>query len=467
MGKSRLKSKDIGKLCANNKVRSLAIDILNRDFKHSSKPEKLSILKDVIEYPEKYKDHEYVSKIANEYLEKITPVSGTVYELALQPKPFKVFGKQHVSTDTVSQMETAIQLPVAVDGALMPDAHKGYGLPIGGVLAAENAVLPYGVGLDIGCRMSLSVYPDPSGFIKRHAYAIKEALKANTHFGIGDPKGLVAVEHEVLDRPEFNEQALLKKLHGKAARQLGTSGSGNHFVEFGHVQLAEANWLALPAGEYVGILAHSGSRGFGAEIANHFTALARKKCLLPRHAQNLAWLGLDSEAGQEYWTAMNLAGDYAKACHDVIHQKLAKALGLKPLCKIENHHNFAWKETFNGHELIVHRKGATPAHAGQMGVIPATMMHAGYIVSGLGNTESLCSASHGAGRKMSRNKAKSTITRSAMNKMLKAAGVELIGGNVDEAPLVYKNLDEVMVAQKQLVKVEGRFFPKIVRMDKA
>jgi len=162
-----------------------------------------------------------------------------------------------------------------------------------------------------------------------------------------------------------------------------------------------------------------------------------------------------------------LAGDYAKACHDVIHRKLAKAIGLKAVAKVENHHNFAWKETqLDGQELIVHRKGATPAKLGQMGIIPATMLHPGYIVSGKGNEGSLNSASHGAGRKMSRKKAKETLTRSEMNKQLKAAGITLIGGGVDESPWAYKNIEDVMKSQKDLVKIEGKFYPKIVKMNK-
>jgi tRNA-splicing ligase RtcB len=175
---------------------------------------------------------------------------------------------------------------------------------------------------------------------------------------------------------------------------------------------------------------------------------------------------MDSQAGQEYWMAMNLAGDYAQACHEVIHHNLARALGIKPIAKVENHHNFAWKETLGGQEYIVHRKGATPAAKGVMGIIPGNMMDPGFIVSGLGNEQALNSASHGAGRKMTRSKALESITMSSMKKMVKAKGVTLIGGGPDESPLAYKNIADVMASQLDLVKVEGTFLPKIVRMDK-
>lgn len=164
---------------------------------------------------------------------------------------------------------------------------------------------------------------------------------------------------------------------------------------------------------------------------------------------------------------MNLAGDYAKACHDVIHWRLAKTLGLKPLKKLENHHNFAWKErNEKGEEVIVHRKGATPAKKGEFGIIPGSMTEPGFIVTGKGNSESINSASHGAGRQWSRKKARESITKSSLRNELKNKGVTLIGGGVDEAPIAYKRIEDVIAAQTELVDVHGKFYPKIVRMCK-
>jgi tRNA-splicing ligase RtcB (3'-phosphate/5'-hydroxy nucleic acid ligase) len=271
----------------------------------------------------------------------------------------------------------------------------------------------------------------------------------------------------VLDRPEFHETELLRKLHPKAVRQLGSSGTGNHFVEFGVVELWDGNAFHLPTGDYVGILSHSGSRGLGASIAQYYTQIAMSTCKLPKFAQQLAWLDLNSEPGQEYWQAMNLAGDYSKACHDRIRINLTRALGIEVLMTLENHHNFAWSKTApNGEIIIIHRKGATPAGKGEPGIIPGNMIDGGYIVTGKGEEASLCSASHGAGRKMSRRKASESITNSSLKKMLQGKGVSLIGGSPEESPLAYKDIDEVMIHQKMLVNTEGKFYPKIVRMHK-
>ena len=167
----------------------------------------------------------------------------------------------------------------------------------------------------------------------------------------------------------------------------------------------------------------------------------------------------------EYWLAMNLAGDYASACHHTIHAKIAKAIGEKPLAMVENHHNFAWKEMYEGQEVIVHRKGATPAGKDVLGIIPGSMTAPGFIVKGKGETASLNSASHGAGRKMSRSKAIANITHEALRAELKNHGVKLIGGGLDEAPFAYKDINEVMQCQTTLVDVLGKFYPAIVQMD--
>jgi tRNA-splicing ligase RtcB len=193
--------------------------------------------------------------------------------------------------------------------------------------------------------------------------------------------------------------------------------------------------------------------------------LAKKTCFLPSVAVSLAWLDLSTEAGQEYWIAMNVAGDYSSANHEQIHTRIAKALGEDPLFKVENHHNFAWRERLgDGTEVIVHRKGATPAGDGVLGIIPGSMTQPGFIVKGKGTSDSLNSASHGAGRLMSRSAAKNCITNKMVRQALQTAGVELIGGGLDEAPMVYKDIHSVMAGQHELVEVLGEFTPKIVRM---
>lgn len=468
MGKQKLTIKDLAVINFSSEVaKSLALNIMNRHSKHTPNEEKIKLISDVLEQPALYVDHATLSILALRLISKtITEDAYTVYELEDEPKHFDVFGNKHIERNSVQQMELAMRLPIAIKGALMPDAHQGYGLPIGGVLAAQNAVIPYGVGMDIGCRMALSILDLPGSYVEHQVYELKKALHAQTHFG--NEGGLDTIDdHEILDSSVFNETDLLKRLHGKCVRQLGSSGSGNHFVEFGMVELEENNILQVAGGNYAAILSHSGSRSLGANIAQHYTKIAMNKCKLPREAKHLAWLDLDSEEGNEYWLSMNLAGEYAKACHDRIHENLCQALGFSVLTKVENHHNFAWKEKLHdGTEYVVHRKGATPAGKGVLGIIPGSMTAPGYIVSGLGNESSLNSAAHGAGRKMSRQKAKNSITMSSMKKILQHEKVTLIGGSPEEAPDAYKDIDMIMKSQSNLVKVEGKFHPRIVRMAK-
>lgn len=382
------------------------------------------------------------------------------------PKEFKIFGADHIEEGALQQMKTAMKLPVSIAGALMPDAHQGYGLPIGGVLATKNAIIPYGVGVDIGCRMALSVYDIDELFFNDNQAKFKRELIAQSNFGAGNGfRGQYKSDHEVLENKLFHENELLRNLKDKAWTQLGSSGGGNHFVEFGILDFTERDEvLNIEKGKYVALLTHSGSRGFGATIAGHYTQLAKKVCKLPQEAKNLAYFDLNSTEGQEYWLAMNLAGDYASACHEIIHQKMAKALGATILASVENHHNFAWKEQWNGEEVIVHRKGATPASKDVMGIIPGSMTAPGFLVRGKGDSNAIQSASHGAGRQLSRTQAKKQLKKSDLKTILKDHNVTLIGAGLDEAPMAYKDIHQVMEAQKDLVDVVATFTPKMVRM---
>jgi tRNA-splicing ligase RtcB len=231
----------------------------------------------------------------------------------------------------------------------------------------------------------------------------------------------------------------------------------------GYIEIT-TDLLNIPKGSYLALLSHSGSRGLGANVAKHYTDIAMDVCRLEKSAKHLAYLSMDSHEGQEYWAAMNLAGDYAKACHDHIHSRLAKETNIKTLAKFDNHHNFAWKEQLNGKEVIVHRKGATPAHKGVVGIIPGSMTAPGYVVVGKGNSASINSASHGAGRVLSRSEAKRSITGSEMRKYINDQGIDLIGGGVDESPFVYKDIEVVIKQQLDLVDIAAKFYPKIVKM---
>jgi tRNA-splicing ligase RtcB len=315
--------------------------------------------------------------------------------------------------------------------------------------------------------MALSVYDIlPKELTDRESYFIRELNEA-TLFGSGSTFQKPS-NHEVMESASWQSTGLLKGLQARAWKQLGSSGSGNHFVEWGVVNVKEKDEvLGVEAGSYVGLLSHSGSRALGANVANHYTKLAKEKRRLPGDAVNLAWLSLDEQEGIEYWMAMNLAGDYASACHHIIHDKIAKQLGRKPLAMVENHHNFAWKEKWEGKDVIVHRKGATPAGKDVLGIIPGSMATPGFIVKGKGEMASVNSASHGAGRKMSRTAALKSVTHKELNEALAKQGVKLLGGGLDEAPFAYKDIHEVMKAQSALVDTVGVFYPKIVKMDGA
>lgn len=394
------------------------------------------------------------------------------YKLREEPVTSQVWDGAGIDAHALKQMDAALRLPVSVAGALMPDAHVGYGLPIGGVLATQNAVIPYAVGVDIACRMRLSVFEVSPHVLGQQAKRYENALLDNTQFGAGGGfSGRNRAEHAVLDDPDWTATGFLSTLLDKAHAQLGTSGGGNHFVEWGALQIdVDDAALGLKAGEYLALLSHSGSRGVGYQIADRFSKLAREQHPgLDESVKHLAWLDMDSALGYQYWVSMQLAGRFAAANHEVIHRKLAKAVGLKAAAVVENHHNFAWKQTITtddgAHEVIVHRKGATPAAAGEMGIIPGTMGDAGYVVRGLGNSASLESASHGAGRQLSRKDAKATITKTERDRYLKARDITLFGGDLDEAPQAYKSIDAVMDAQRDLVAIVGKFTPRIVRMD--
>jgi tRNA-splicing ligase RtcB (3'-phosphate/5'-hydroxy nucleic acid ligase) len=375
-------------------------------------------------------------------------------------KTYPIYGREFIEQGALDQMTVAMELPIAIAGALMPDAHIGYGLPIGGVLATlPNVVIPYAVGVDIACRMCMSIFDMPKQAIQDHANELHAALNRHTHFGIGATT-TSQLDTSLFDREEWNATAVIRNLKDKAWRQLGTSGTGNHFVEWGIVTMAE--------GEFVALLSHSGSRGFGGAVANYYSQLAMQVSVLPKEHRQLAWLDLNTEAGQNYWLAMNLAGDYASANHHEIHAKIARAMNLEPMMMIENHHNFAWRETLaDGTEAIIHRKGATPAGQGVLGIIPGSMTAPGFIVRGKGVQESMNSASHGAGRIMSRKSARSMVTRDEWQRTLDIHGVSVIGADVDEAPMVYKDIHTVMAAQAELVDVIGTFHPRIVRMADA
>lgn len=416
-------------------------------------------IRDLVKEPGRFLDDPYFGQIAK-LLGEQKKARATFVNRA-EPAYYQRWGSD-MEDEAIQQMENACRLPISVCGALMPDAHTGYGLPIGGVLATEGAVIPYAVGMDIACRMKLTVLDLPVSALRGEAERLKKAIETETRFGVG-AEFKKRREDDVLDE-DWSFSPVTRRFKDKAWSQLGTSGSGNHFVEFGTLTLEKAD-LGLEAGTYLALLSHSGSRGTGNEIATYYSRLAMQKHPeLPKELTHLAWLDLDSAEGQEYWHAMELMGRYAAANHKLIHRHIARHLKVKVLLDVENHHNFAWKETHHGREVIVHRKGATPADEGVLGIIPGSMGTPGYVIRGKGRPESLNSASHGAGRKMSRKKAKETFTWHDARRFLDERGVTLMSAGLDEVPMAYKDIEEVMAAQRDLVERVARFDPKIVKM---
>lgn len=422
-----------------------------------SKKKMLQQFKKLIDHPHNHLSDPHYGELVKALLTRANTEFVERDELA----PWRQWG-ENLEQGAVDQMRAACRLPIAQAGALMPDAHLGYGLPIGGVLATRGAVIPYAVGVDIACRMKLTVLDLPVSELKVNQDRFTRALEEETRFGMGAAFSKPR-DHGVMDE-DWNFVPVVKKSRDKAWSQLGSSGGGNHFAEFGELHL-EAPELGLEPGRYLALLTHSGSRGAGSAVAGHYSSLAMElHPELPKELKHLAWLELDSAEGQEYWAAMQLMGRYAAANHNVIHREVARHLGVEVLADVENHHNFAWKEEHFGEEVVVHRKGATPAGKGVLGVIPGSMASPAYVVRGKGEENSLCSASHGAGRVMSRSQALKTFSWDEVKRQLDKAGVTLLSSGLDEVPGVYKDIREVMAAQEDLVETLATFHPRLVKM---
>lgn len=441
-----------------------------------------TILWGICANPDAYVDHGHFGKLAIALRNFRNPPKAN-YDFGLEGKPLNIFGAENIDENTIDQVQNALSLPISAAAALMPDGHLGYGLPIGGVLATRGCVIPYAVGVDIACRMMVSILPEQiddskKGPCIRHRDEFVRAIEENTRFGIGaEFEDTKVRDHDVMDE-DWNVTSVTAGLKDKARQQLGTSGSGNHFVDMGEIEfpqdLMRHGHVVVPAGRYLAILSHSGSRGPGAQVAAHYSKLAQSHHPdLPKQYKHLAWLEMDGD-GAEYWAAMELMGRYASANHHCIHRGILKALKIKPLFQVENHHNFAWKELIGGpfgtEEFVIHRKGATPAGPEVLGVIPGTMASPAYLVEGsVGPADvkvaSLHSASHGAGRAHSRTKTKELNRWSHVNALLMERGVDLISAGLDECPGGYKNIEDVMRAQSELVNVKAIFHPKLVKMS--
>lgn len=383
--------------------------------------------------------------------------------------PVEFFGEMGVDfgADVDHQISEAAKLPVAVRAAVMPDAHLGYALPIGGVIALENAISPHFVGFDIACRMSCSVLAISPDEFMGYRSKLFEDLKAVTSFGVGSDFDIINYrEDPVMADPMWYENKTVAKYYPLAVKQLGSSGGGNHFADImiGTVT-APSEKLPLAVGtRFVCLVTHSGSRGVGHKLATHYSKVAVD--WVKHNARGIPkgyeWLPMDCDAGREYWDVMQLMGRYARANHHAIHREFCNRTGISVISFHENHHNFAWEE--NG--LYVHRKGATPAALGDFGIIPGSMGTASYLVEGLGNPDSLNSASHGAGRVSSRTVAKKEFNEEEYSSHVESHDILVSGVEKDESYQAYKNIDRVIDVQERsgLLRVVARMLPKVVIM---
>lgn len=265
MAKLKLRGKDLIAIgFPQNKAISIAMESMQKHYKRETKERVLALLKEVLKDPQQFLNDGIFGKIAEALL---SDTKTEKQKLKTNRAPYTIFGENDIKDEAKNQLYTALKLPIAKAGALMPDGHSGYGLPIGGVLATDNAVIPYGVGVDIGCRMCLSVYDIPPSYLLGSKDKYVNILQKHTKFGMKEVHSNPA-DHEVLEREEFKTIPFVKKLKDKAYAQLGSSGGGNHFVEFGIVDVpANDAVFNIPPGKYIGVLSHSGSRGLGANIA--------------------------------------------------------------------------------------------------------------------------------------------------------------------------------------------------------
>ena len=419
------------------------------------------------------KEEKILEEIRKEFGETVpkqqrsSPPQGRLMYRA-NPVPIEYFGELGTDLDdkVVDQIQKAARLPVAKRAAVMPDGHSGYALPIGGVIALDNAVSPSFVGYDIACRVTTTILDITPDELLENRQAIARDMRIVSSFGLGSGfRGQNRRDHPVIHDHLWERIPALKKLRSLAWEQLGSSGGGNHFFDAltGEV-IAEAEWMPLHAGEkFAAIMTHSGSRGVGNQLARHYQRVAQRenRKIATGIPNGYEWLDLDTAAGKEYWDVMQLMGRYAQANHHLIHDYFLKQSGLQQLVRWENHHNFAFKEE----GLVIHHKGATPAHVGQIGIVPGSSGTASYLVEGLGNEASLNSTSHGAGRFRSRTASKKQHDERAYRNHMKYHDIMDIGVATDETFMAYKDIERVMALQEGvLVRSIARMFPSIVVM---
>lgn len=344
--------------------------------------------------------------------------------------------------------------------AMMADHHKGYGVPIGGVVASQELVCPAAVGYDIACGNRASRLDLPASEARAKIGQIMDDIVANISFGVGRPSGW-NLDHPVLEDPLWDELPCLQQTNPKgktlkeiAKEQLGTVGSGNHYVD-----------ILIDEEDRVWVGVHFGSRGTGHKIARWFLDAMKSTDNMDAVPKTLHY---QSDLGAQYLKAMEIGGEYAYAGRNAVVEKVATLLGAKIVETVHNHHNFTWKETIDGREYFVGRKGATPAHPGQLGFVGGSMGDNAVIIEGTDSEMAKTlfhSTVHGAGRVMSRTAASGKrkfgkkgdgtglISQEMMHSWISDFGVVLRGADTDEAPQAYKRLPDVLAAQGDSIRV--------------
>jgi tRNA-splicing ligase RtcB (3'-phosphate/5'-hydroxy nucleic acid ligase) len=367
-----------------------------------------------------------------------------------QNSPLKIFG-QHEDA-TIAQMRNCMSVGNAVAGVICADGHLGYAQPVGGVIAYEKQISISGVGFDIGCGNMAARLDTRFGDVESRIGTIVRDIHKVISFGVGRVND-ERVEHELFDDGDAWRESDMGAYRQKAVAQLGTVGSGNHYVDL----MRDEDGLV-----WIGV--HFGSRGLG-----HTSATRYLKAAGGKDGMNVppAVIDEDSEVGRRYIAAMELAGRYAYAGREWVVERVRKIIGGAVTSMVHNHHNYAWRENHDGRDLWVVRKGATPAFPGQRGFVGGSMGDDAVIIEGVESEEakaSLYSTIHGAGRLFGRREAKRRFGRAEMDAWLASRGVTLIGADLDESPMAYRRLPEVLAAHAGSVKVVHTLRPFAVVM---
>ncbi|MCC6780822.1 MAG: RtcB family protein [Hyphomicrobiales bacterium] len=367
-----------------------------------------------------------------------------------QNSPLRVFGQHHEAT--ITQMRNCMAVGNVVAGVICADGHLGYAQPVGGVIAYEKQISISGVGFDIGCGNMAVRLDTPFRAIEDKVGPIIRDVARTISFGIGRTNDERA-EHALFDDSEAWKQSDMESYRPKAVSQLGTVGAGNHYVDL----MCDEEGLV-----WIGV--HFGSRGLGHTSATRYLKLAGGKDGM--HVPP-AVIDEDSELGRRYIAAMELAGRYSYAGREWVVERVRRIIGGAVTDRVHNHHNYAWRETHGGRALWVVRKGATPAFPGQRGFVGGSMGDDAVIIEGVDSAEAqaaLYSTVHGAGRLFGRREAKRRFTRAEMERWLSERGVTLVGADLDESPMAYRRLPEVIAEHAGTVKVLHRLRPFAVAM---